>query len=176
MKLERDESTYSSYFGAICTIIVAIFMSGFVYTKLLTLFLRKDVDIIESTKDFHFGDREKFTANEDDFFLAAAITRFDSNRTVTESKEFGELIIEHYGWGNEAWGYTYGSTPLKNHFCTEEELGLKPGNKTRIFPIFERSLAEVYNYQNKFKCVDNENLAIWGDFNSASAMQLAVNF
>ena len=94
MKLERDETTYASFFGAISTLVVALFLSGFVYTKMLTLFLRKDVDIIESTKDAYFNDVEQFTAQTDDFFLAAAITRFDSNRTVTESKEFGELIIE----------------------------------------------------------------------------------
>ena len=42
--------------------------------------------------------------------------------------------------------------------------------------MYERSLAEVDIYRNKFKCIDEENLVIWGDYNSAKAMQLAVKF
>ena len=176
MKLERDESHYTSYFGALSTIVVACFMLGFCYTKMLTLLGRKDVDIIESTQDFHFPDSDQFSAAKDNFFLAAAITRYDSNRTLTESKEYGELIVEHYGWGNAALGYSYGSHKLNNHICTDEELGFVRGPRTRIFPIFDRSIAEVQTYAKKFKCVDEKDLVIWGDYNSAMAMQLAVKF
>ena len=31
-------------------------------------------------------------------------------------------------------------------------------------------------YKKKFKCIDSEDLKIWGDFNSAEAMQIAVKF
>lgn len=55
---------------------------------------RKDVDIIASVQEFHFPDSERFTADDDQFFVAAALTNYDSNRTVTESKEYGELLIE----------------------------------------------------------------------------------
>ena len=58
MKLERDESHYTSFFGAISTLVVALFLTGFVYTKMLTLFGRKDVDVIESTKEAYFNDNE----------------------------------------------------------------------------------------------------------------------
>ena len=95
---------------------------------------------------------------------------------MTESKEYGELLIEHYGWGNEELNYSYGSHPLPNHFCCDEELGFEDGPKKRIFPVFEHTLAEVNTYRKKFKCIDTENLKIWGSYNSAMAMQLAVKF
>ena len=49
MKLERDETSYKSWFGFCATIIVAIFLLGFSQAKMQTLLKRKDVDIIEST-------------------------------------------------------------------------------------------------------------------------------
>jgi len=102
--------------------------------------------------------------------LAAALTRFDSNTTVTEDKRYGELRIEQYGWGNEELGYGYGTTPIENHFCSDEELGYERTESTRIFPVFPRSQREVDNYRNKWKCVDESKLGIWGDYNSAQAM------
>ena len=127
MKLEHDESAYTSCLGAMCTIVVAIFLFGFSYTKMITLVGRKDVDIIESTQDFYFEDNERFSAADDDFFLAAALTHYDSNRTLTEDPRYGELLIEHYGWGNNHLGYTYGSHPLPNRICSDEELGYEQG-------------------------------------------------
>ena len=32
------------------------------------------------------------------------------------------------------------------------------------------------NYRKKFKCIDEEDMKIWGDFNSAKAMQLQIKF
>ena len=108
-----------------------------------TLLGIKDVDIIESFLDNAIDASEQFTASSDDFFVAAALTQFDSNPEIVESEEYGELLIEHYGWGNSALGYEYGSTHLPNHYCSDEELGFEQGPNTTIFPIFERSIPEV---------------------------------
>ena len=62
---------------------------------------RKDVDIIVSIQQDYFEDDEPFSAEKDGFFLAAALTHYDSNTEVIEKKEYGELLIEHYGWGND---------------------------------------------------------------------------
>lgn len=45
-----------------------------------------------------------------------------------------------------------------------------------IYPVFERSKPEVKTYSKKFKCIDNEHMRVWGDYNSAMAMQIAVKF
>lgn len=31
-------------------------------------------------------------------------------------------------------------------------------------------------YKKKFKCIDRDELTIWGDYNSAAAQQLAIKF
>ena len=90
-----------------------------------TLLGLKDVDVIERVVESFFDDSERFSASSDGFFVAAALTHYDSNTEILESPEYGELLLEHYGWGNEKYGYSYGTTPLKNHYCTDEELGLE---------------------------------------------------
>ena len=98
-----------------------------------------------------------------------ALTEYDDNREVVEEERYGELIIEHYGWGNnsresgegaEAEGNSLqselssGSSAIGYHYCSDEELGLTIGPKTHIFPIFEGSKNEVMTWRKKFKCVD----------------------
>ena len=122
-------------------------------------------------RDLFFKDDANFTFTNDNFFIAAALTNYDDNQTVTESAEYGELLIEHYGWGNNATGKDYGmSYSLQNHFCSDEELGYVQGPKTRAFPVYKHSQRELNNYRKKFKCIDEEDMKIWGDFNSAKAM------
>ena len=117
-------------------------MLGFVYTKLMILLNRKEINVVEASQDFTFADTEPFSAKEHNFFLAAALTQYDSNRTVTESKEYGEIEFTHYGWGNEDLGYAYGATHIPTHFCSEEELGLE-GNNSTFWPLNEKSMRDV---------------------------------
>ena len=37
-------------------------------------------------------------------------------------------------------------------------------------------ISEVITYKNKFKCINNDDLVIWGDYNSAKTQQLAIQF
>ena len=65
----------------------------------------------------------KFTP-EEGFFFAAAITAYDGETESIEVPErYGELVIEHYGWGNEGATSSYNSK-LQNHPCSDEELGI----------------------------------------------------
>ena len=86
--------------GAFCNLLLIFFLLVYSYAKLLVLFQFKDIDIIEVNKDYYYSDNDEFTAKSEGFFLAAALTNYDTNQTLTESPEYGELLIEHYGWGN----------------------------------------------------------------------------
>lgn len=143
MKLDNGDQTYGSYCGVFFTVFFSLIMVGFAYTKMDSLLGYDDVDIIEAFQDNFFADSEEFNASENDFFVAAAITKYSSDPEPVERKEYGELLIEHYGWGNDNQGYAYGSHPLDNHVCTDEELGITNGPDTIIYPIFQRSQAEV---------------------------------
>ena len=46
MKLDGNDSAYRSFMGALCTIIVSVFLLLFSYTKLSTLIEKSDVDIM----------------------------------------------------------------------------------------------------------------------------------
>ena len=85
----------------------------------------------ENVIDFN----QKFTV-EDGLFIAAAISEYDSNPEVIEEARYGELILEHYGWGNSD-DLGVASTPLTYHSCTDEELGFNRTENTKIFPIRE---------------------------------------
>ena len=95
---------------------------------------------------------------------------------MIEDPRYGELIIEHYGWGYSEDGVSSGSNPADFHFCSDEELGFTPGPKTAIYPITETAVREVETWKKKFKCVKPEDMLIWGDYNSAKAQQLSVKF
>ena len=176
MRLDNGETNYGSYFGALLTFANLVIMCGFAYTKLDTLVGRSDVSIIESFQDGYFKDRDMFSAEDHDFFIAAALTHYDSNTEIIEKEEYGELLLEWYGWGNSDLGYEYGSYDLENHYCTDEDLGYVPGPNTVIYPIYKKAIPEVNTYKKKFRCVDNKYLKIWGDYNSATAMQISAKF
>ena len=95
---------------------------------------------------------------------------------MIEEARFGELIIEHYGWGYDEEQIGNQSGELSYRYCSDEELGLANSPSATIYPIVKTSLAEVQIYRKKFKCVDQKDLVIWGDYNSAKAQQLAVKF
>lgn len=61
--------------------------------------------------------------------MAAALTAYDSEEKIIEEERYGELVIEHYGWGNDedATEVESLSDNIGFHFCSEEELGLKEG-------------------------------------------------
>ena len=95
--------------------------------------------------------RDHFTS-EQGLFIAAALTEYDENTEIIEDSRYGELVIDHYGWGyEEAIGSK--SMELENHWCTDEELGIKPGPKTLIYPMREESHREFMTYRKKFKCI-----------------------
>ena len=175
MKLDGSLKTHTSYFGSCLTIILVMTMCMFLYTKFMSIYMKNEVDIMsaldENKIDFNF----KFTA-DDGFFMAAALTAYDTETEIIEREEYGELAIELYGWGYDGGIGFSKPAPIDYHYCSDEELGFVQGPNTSIFPIFSSSVAEVQLYRKKFKCFKKESAELWGDFNSARAQQLTVKF
>ena len=167
MKLDGSELLKQSYMGSCLTIFMGLLTVLFTYTKIVTLVEKNDVDIMSALLENHIDYNVDFTT-ENGLFVAAALTVYDSNTEIVEEERFGELIIEHYGWGYGE-GIGSGSKQLDYHWCSDEELGMAQGPNTVIYPILESSMAEVTTYRKKFKCINNEDLHIWGDYNSAKA-------
>ena len=109
----------------------------------------------------------KFTP-EEGFFVAAAITAYDSvEESIEIPDKYGELVIEHYGWGNE--GVTSSFDRLQYHQCSDEELGIERGPNTLVYPVFQNDLEQVKVWRKKFKCIEPKDLVIWGNYNSVKA-------
>ena len=78
------------------------------------------------------------------------------------------------GWDGE--DVSFYEQEIENHFCTDEDLGIDKTQNTVMFPLVQYSQAEVLTYRKKFRCIDNDELRIWGDYNSAKAQQIIVRF
>ena len=84
--------------GSCLTIIMGLVTILFTYTKVITLIERNDVDIMSALLENYIDFTTPFQT-QNGFFVAAALTAYDSETEVIEEERYGELIIEHYGWG-----------------------------------------------------------------------------
>ena len=173
MKLDGSEAE-TSYMGTLLTVILAVAVLGFLYEKFISIYKRQGVDISSTLKEFYHDDDFKYSW-KDGLFIAAALTEYNSDTEILEEAKYGELTIEGYGWGNEE-DLAEETNGISFHYCTDEELGLVRTSETVIYPWKESLDYEVETYRKKFKCIDKEDTVIWGNYNSAKAYQLSVNF
>ena len=99
MKLDGPHREHKSYCGSLLTILFVTISVVFIYTKILTIVKKQDIDIMSVIEEAAISYDDKFDAN-DGFFVAAALTAYDSEEEIVEEERYGELVIEHYGWGN----------------------------------------------------------------------------
>ena len=77
---------------------------------------------------------------EEGFFIAAALTAYDLETEFIEVPEkYGELVFEHYGWGNDGVTTSH-NVRLNHHLCSDEELGIERGPNTLAYPVFQNDL------------------------------------
>lgn len=131
MNLDREgHKQRTSYCGAISTLVLFTLLGLFCYNKVIVLSERSDVTIILNTVGNAFEDSHKFTA-EDGFFVAAAITNYDTETESEEDERYGRLMFKHYAWGDGALG----TTEIDSYNCSDEELGLSDsGSGSGAFP------------------------------------------
>ena len=67
----------------ICTIVLAITVGLFTWAKVLVLNEKQDVDIMSAMIEGELSYEEKFS-EKDGFFIAVALTNYDSNEEITE--------------------------------------------------------------------------------------------
>ena len=90
------------------------------------------------------------------------------------SPEYAKIKFEYSLWDlKESGELVYTSQTVESHACSEEELGLT-GDNSKFFPIHETSSNYVSLYKKKFQCINQEDLEIYGNFNSKKAQLLRV--
>ena len=90
MKLDGGQAKQRSYMGACLTVFAILVTSVFAYYKLLTLSEYLDVDVMYANVESGIHHTEKFNS-DNGFFVAAALTAYDLDNTVTEDPKYGEL-------------------------------------------------------------------------------------
>ena len=167
MKLDGSQIMQQSYMGAFFTFLMWLIVAVFVYTKAITVILKDEVDIMSALVEYGIDHNYKFSTDQG-FFIAAALTEYDRNTEIIEEPEkYGELVIEHHGWDYvNKQSESYERTQIKSHYCSDEELGFVRSPDTLIYPITPNSIPEVQTYKKKFKCLNKEDMVIWGDYNS----------
>ena len=121
MKIKDGDDSLRSYCGAFLSLVLLVITLIFAYSKAMVLYKGTDITIMGNEVEGVYTYENTFTA-DDGLFLAAALTKYDSDPEIIEEKRYGELVISHYGWGNEG-GIGSGSTALDTHYCSDAELG-----------------------------------------------------
>ena len=175
VKLDGALSLHKSYMGAVLTLLLLTCVFLFTYAKFMSIIQNHEIDIVAALIEDNFTFEDKFT-NKDGFWVAFGITNYDNNAEIVEDPTYGELIIEHYGWGYDDSAIRTSSSSLDFHYCSDEELGLNRTENSLAFEMPEHRLNELQTYKKKLKCFDPSQMEIWGDYNSAKAQQLAIRF
>jgi len=134
------------------------------------LLKKKDVDVLQTTKDMFWTDDDQFLY-ENGFNVGVAFTAYDSNPNWILEPKYGEIFFNGFAWGPRPDGtYFTERKRLNDHICTLEELSFEGDPKNhRFFPVHEASAGIVKFYQPKFICLEPEDLYIYGDYNTAKA-------
>ena len=167
MKFEGKQYL-KSYLGAILSVVLGFITLGFIITKYNVVVHKQSAQVMSSVEENGIDFNTKFTS-ENGLFIAVAITEYSQDEERIEEAKYGELRIEHYGWGNTQARELDPNGLIQNHWCTDEELGINRTSDTVMYPLREQQQAELLTYRKKFKCIDKDQLSIWGDFNSLKA-------
>ena len=99
MKIKEDSNSFDSWMGLFLSVILVVIMGTFIYTKGVAWKEKKDVDVMSALYEHAITYDYQFNSDQG-LFIAAGISEYDSNTEIIEEPEvYGELIIEHYGWG-----------------------------------------------------------------------------
>ena len=131
---------------------------------------KKDVDILSSMRDSWFDENFKFTYNKG-LNIAVAFTAFDNEREWMLDPSYGSLIINSYTWGVDKDGFNFSERKkLDHHVCSAAELGVSDDEtkkgKATFLPPHKTSAGYVSFYQKKFICLEEEDIYLYGDFNT----------
>ena len=175
MKLEGGEQEIKSGLGTFCSLILLGITIIYAYQKLNIFLGKKDISIMLSAKDMYFNDQDRFT-HKMGVNIAAAFSAYDSEKEWALDHRYGSLHINERSWGQNPDG-TYFSTrtALKGHNCTRENLGLEGDPKNfQFFTPHSSAKSFVELYQKKFRCVDPDEMYIYGDFTTNEARLINV--
>ena len=162
--------------GLFLSVIMSVILILYAYLKVDVLIKRRAVDIM-STVDLNKFSPDDVFGSKNGFNLAIALTAYDNNPLPILDPTIGEIVFHHTTWGpNDNELIKLGVNSFESHTCSRAELGLEDSSdgSSRFFPIVESMKKEVDLYSKKFKCADESELYLYGDYNSYKASSISV--
>ena len=115
-KVFSRKKSLSSYLGATLSIILIVISATFLYSKIMVIKNVSEVIVMSNYKQGALDYTETFSQAKNGFFVAAALTNYDSSTESVEDPRYGELVFQKYSWGGEDELGT-SKTEIKNHSC-----------------------------------------------------------
>ena len=93
-------------------------MTLFTVSSISTWYRLEEVNIFQALSENEIDFTETFGPDQG-FFVAAALTAYDSNTEIIEEARYGELVIDFYGWGYSDELGDAQKLPLSYHPCSD---------------------------------------------------------
>ena len=177
MRLDKGSMKLSSWVGTLCSCFLFLLIGAYAVQKLDILVNKREVDLIYMTASNALTYTDKFDSSMG-FNIAAAFTAYDDETEPIDDPTVGSVVFNHYKWGENSDGSLYaGRYLIKSHRCTRKELGLdrdSDDQESNMFPMEANFDRDIELYHKKFFCPDQEDLRIFGDFNTIKAQLFNV--
>ena len=100
---------------------------------------------------------------------------YDANEKLDPS--IGKISFKYSQWGyGEDGTYIEVEEEIESHTCSHQELGLTGDKKqARFMPIHKASKSALKQYKDGFLCIEDEQLELYGDWNSDSARTIQIS-
>ena len=106
--------------------------------------------------------------------FAVALTAYDNEQESILDETYASIVFKSYTWGEQEDGsFMTNIVDIPFHTCSRKELGLE-GSTSAFMPIAEGNLKEVSKYQRKFLCVEQDEMYLYGNYNSEKARLLTI--
>ena len=166
--------------GLIFTIILASAMILYTNQKFMILVEKKDAKIFSTDLIDVIPAEEVFNTTMG-LKIAVAFTQWgaeDATPGPILDKSIGRIAFyrENYGFDeNNTFFYHYDELP--SHYCTREELNLDKSTETEeniFYPIASRYELDMSLHNQKFLCIDQDDMRLQGDYSTDSASLLFI--
>ena len=90
--------------------------------------------------------------------------------------EVGEFKVNVLEWGTERTGFSSNIFELQTHACSQEELGLKRTEQTRVFPLVP-GIERWISPEQKWFCLDEKDTKLISTYSytEASMIRIEIN-
>ena len=106
MHLDKDAILLKSWVGAICSIMLFSLLGLYTLQKLQVLITKNDVNLLTMPTFNALTDKDEFDFSMG-FNIAAAFINYDNNTEPIDDPTVGELVFNHFKWGQDADGTNF---------------------------------------------------------------------